>query len=711
MLYSKPFYKINADKLAKQLVGIFIILFAVTIVNAQSDSLQVHKTDSLSVSNIDSLLVPLPDSLITPLPGSSIDSLITPLPGSVNDSLKVEEEISEENDTLNLSVPLYNHGKMTLIPSEPFLRLHKSDLQFPDYSDLSEILYDASPAYPMSLGIFGQYNQISMFGALPNNTNIRFDGRRYDDMAFNSTNLTHLPPEFMENIEVYVGSDAVIYGDNASGALINIQEMRYNTKKPYTRLWFQQAAFEYVAADAVFSQNFEKNWNLTFGLRALAHDGNYTNSWMESWNARANIRWNPSDRLSLSLTQNFINQGAGSNGGVSEFDDSNVATGELDIFDRLTANPIFENMNERVFRYDASFNASLFLAGDSASALSGSIYFSNFIWDNQLEDPFTTLNDSSTHYTRESYLFGAKGQYEQKLSDILVLRTGGDFYYNSMKETIINDELKGAVLSGFGHLTFNISSNLVLSGGVRLNFVRDKQILSNGAKLAYSIDEKSSLFFDLSNSERNPTPIEGLKLNRERNTLFLFGSKFDLGFNLDLGAFYRITVNPILASPSELNEYGNAIDIDFVNGEQRNIFGTYVGIGGEIFDGIFAKVDGQVYINDNDYEKLYPTYLTKLTAYYELIRNKSILRLGFEFGMIAEFNGYRYFPLKKGYYQSEYTIGTSPSGLNLFVKAKLGNAYVRLSYDNLLSNDYYYVSIYPQLVGNLRMTVSWPFYD
>jgi outer membrane receptor protein involved in Fe transport len=677
MLNANQCYIINAGKLLIGLVGILIICTGDLL--ARTDSLTTPR-DSIAISNVDSLH-------------------------------SHDHDHEQENDTTNLSIPLYNHGKQTLIPSIPYVNINKRELQFPPYSDLSEILYEFTPGYPLSLGLFGKYNHISMFGALPNNTNVRFNGRRFDDMAFNSTNLTHLPPEFMENIEIYVGSDAVIYGDNASGALINFQEMRYNTKAPYTRLWFQQAAFEYVAADAIFSQNFEKNWNLTLGVRAMAHDGNYDNTWLESWNVRANLRWNPSDRSSISFTQNYVNQGSGSNGGVSEFDLSSATDGELDIFDRLTANPIFPNMNERIFRYDATLSGSLFLAGDSASAVSGSVYFANFLWDNGLDEPFVTLNDSVEYYSRESYLVGAKGQYEQKLSDIFILRAGGDLYYNSMEETIINEELKGVVLSGFGHATFNINEALSLSGGVRLQFVRDEQVASSGAKLNYRIDDKSSLFFDMSRSERLPTAIEGFSLQREKNLLFLVGSKFDLGFDLSLGAFYRITNDPIMAVPSELNEYGNAINIDFVNAEQRNILGGYFKVISEPLEDIFFELEAQVHVNDENYEKLYPTLLADLKVYYELRRNRSVLRLGAEFGVISEFNGYRYFPLKKGYYLSEYTIGTSPMGLNVFARAKLGDAYVRISYDNILSSGYYYVSIYPTLTGNIRMTVSWPFFE
>jgi hypothetical protein len=51
------------------------------------------------------------------------------------------------------------------------------------------------------------------------------------------------------------------------------------------------------------------------------------------------------------------------------------------------------------------------------------------------------------------------------------------------------------------------------------------------------------------------------------------------------------------------------------------------------------------------------------------------------------------------------------NGIDLYASAKLGDAYVRLTYMNLLNQTFGYMPIYPQLEGNFRISVGWAFLE
>ncbi|MFM7775042.1 MAG: hypothetical protein ACKO9V_09470, partial [Candidatus Kapaibacterium sp.] len=50
-------------------------------------------------------------------------------------------------------------------------------------------------------------------------------------------------------------------------------------------------------------------------------------------------------------------------------------------------------------------------------------------------------------------------------------------------------------------------------------------------------------------------------------------------------------------------------------------------------------------------------------------------------------------------------------GLDLFASAKLGNAWVKLRFQNILSNTFTTVSTFPVPVRNFSLSVAWSFFD
>ncbi|TAL69683.1 MAG: hypothetical protein EPN82_03445 [Bacteroidetes bacterium] len=616
------------------------------------------------------------------------------------DSVKVESI-----DTIPPNVPLISHGRAFVINNEIYKSIRKENIRFHNYNTLFDILQFNLPAFPLSLDGIGTYRHLSLFGSSPKDISFQFNNRPYKDLEYGSLNIEQLTPEFMEQAEVLVGSDAVIISDNSSGASINLQEIRYNTKKPYTRLWYSQAGYDFISADGIYSQNFIKNWNFTFGFRTMTATGRYANSWLQDWNVRTLLRWNPSDYTSISFVENYTNHGYGTNGGVDVIYSS-------DIYDNVYARVKFENLNERVFRHDLTLTYTSLLDKDSSSTLSGSIYFSNSEWDNyRSKDLFVNLTDTVNIINHTSHYMGATAKYEQDFFRTFQLRVGGDVEYDVLPQTYYFDELNDISLSAFAHGLFEPVKNIKISGGLRFTTFAGKTALSTGAKAVLSLANELELIGDLSIASRFPTPSEGLNLSNEKHFLGLAELRYKTQpINISIGAFYRNVDNPILT-------YAETIDSHTVyksySENKRTVLGLYANLGFIIFGNINISIWGQGYLsrtNDsNDYR--FPDFIAGIRGYYEIIAGKSVLRLGTSFGFIGEMKGEQYVSIGRKYLPNSTTSLAKPLSLDLFAEARLGVAYLKLTYENILSQGYYYVPYYPQLDGNFRISVGWPFLD
>ncbi len=262
-------------------------------------------------------------------------------------------------------VPLAAHGRISQLPM-PAVVINKRDLELLPYFGLPDILRMKLPAlYPLSLGGYGQFTSFGAFGGGARDVSLRFNGRSLNSSTFGAYNLEQFPPEMAENFEIFTGADAVIFGDNASGLLVNVQEARHNSKTPYTRLWFAQGEYDYIASDGMLSQNIAEDLNATVGFRREYSVGRFANSGFDIWNVRGALRYSLSDEASFTFTEIFTNHGLGTNGGLSPESPS--------FTDALTAVPRIADLDERVYRHDVTLAGSW--RPDSVFAASASVFF------------------------------------------------------------------------------------------------------------------------------------------------------------------------------------------------------------------------------------------------------------------------------------------------------------------------------------------------
>lgn len=621
---------------------------------------------------------------------------------NVNDSTKQERF----PDSL-LSIPLYNHGKTLKSNYQPYRVINKKDIQLINYVSINDIISNFTPFYNQHLGSYSSYNSFLAMGADSRSISWSFNGRTINDLDLGSLNPEQFSTEFFENIEIFTGADAVILGDNAASVLVNFQEIRYNTALPFTRIWFGNSGYGYLGADVVYSQNIMPNWNFTFGFRSYNSTGAYENAWGNNWNARAILRWNPDNFTSISLSENFSNIGSGTSGGI------NTELSE-NIFDVIGAIPNFMGLNERTLRHDLTITATRLFDTVMTHSASINLYLSSVRWDRSSGSnlQFDVADTSRSIYKNSYDYFGVEGKYELQPLEAITLRLGGYSELNLIDKSHFYSDFNGVSSAVYAHSTINFSDNFNLSGGLRLSSRFGNVGISYGVKQSTRISDNIAFEADFSYADRLPYLVEGLSLDNEQH-LALNGElqiQTSERTKLHFGAFFRTIFSPIEGAINEdLSELAFLIHF---NGNNITRSGIYADYTTNVFDNFTVRLRGLGQLSvDADGNRLseLPLFSGSFRAFYTYKPGKSMLRAGLETGLLTDFKGEQFFPLTRTFYNGSYNSGIMLTGVTAFLEVKLGDAYVKIQFANLLSQNYFYSSVYPMFPGNLRLSVNWTF--
>lgn len=139
-------------------------------------------------------------------------------------------------------------------------------------------------------GITGARSRVDLggFGASGSqNTLVLLNGRRLNDVDLSGANLSTIPLETIERIEILRGSATVLYGDNAVGGVINIIT-RSGFGTDVSTASIRAGSYGTVSLDAVFSKQLS---DTAFFLSAetLRSDGYRDNSNFDNANILAEL--------------------------------------------------------------------------------------------------------------------------------------------------------------------------------------------------------------------------------------------------------------------------------------------------------------------------------------------------------------------------------------------------------------------------------------
>jgi hypothetical protein len=621
---------------------------------------------------------------------------------TVADTLAREPRVAVVLDTI---IALPAHGRLLLTRELPGTTISKMDMQLVEYDGLFELLEEFTHVYPLSLGSPGQFNHLSFYGAMPQSVGFTYNGRPLADPVSGTFNPEHFPVEAAERVEVLTGTYAIALEDNTAGALVNLQEIRYDTRRPFTRIWYHQGGYGHTASDGVFSQNVAEGLNITAGFRRQSSTGRYENSRIDTWNIRGAIRWNLSDYTNISLSEIFTSHYNETNGGV----DAELTPS---IGNERTAEVLYPEADERVYRHDVTLTLTSYLSEDSTTAFSGVAYYSHALWEkDRVEALRTGTSDTSNLVPFVNRRLGVTGKLEQRFQ-ALQLTAGGKLEQMTNERTVYFPNNTDIGASAFGLVTLFPHEVVQITGGLRARFADEAVYISAGARADIQLNERLSLSGDLSRSVRTVSVLEGSNLLNEEHLLALGGLHWKEGrHSADVTAFYRSVRNPVQAFPV-VNSAGTIVGATYGNGEPINTFGaivSYTGRVGSFVGTAFANLSRSNSAGRNIEQ--FPLMYGGLTVMYEYMVGRSALRGGVRLRGLTSFRGQQYNPLTWSYFSVAQESDVRGNGLDLVASATLGNAFIRASFNNLFGETYYFVPFYPEEANVFRLSVSWAFLD
>lgn len=608
-------------------------------------------------------------------------------------------------DTLNLWRPIKTHNSISLSNLIYKQNISKKDLLLLPYFTLSDIFKERNLGFPRSAGFPGLNNSVVMLAGLPNGIDLRYNNISQAIPLTNESLWSIFPMENIENIEIITGSQAFILGNNSNGTLINLQEIQHHTYKPYTKLWYNQSIDETIATDGMFSQNFAKNFNLLLGFRSIFSPGTYDNQWVENWNLRAKVRWNIDSLTNITLSENFTNYGISENGGINRMFSP-------DVFDPLNAFPTLRYADTRLFQHNINLSLSTFLDELKTNSFSSSI--SLIFNDYSFQDREGIINnplDSNYQYVFYNTIISNNTSYEID-TEYLDLKAGGDIIYNytGNNNTILVDNYLDFGVYGFASL--NLSEYLKISGGGRLFKKYQNEGYAFGGKIESKINNNFTYYFDASLGTRLPSIFESKQAVKEIHNLYIFGTNWQIS-NTKIAAmvYYRYVDNPIRFKFS-YDTTKNRFNTEFYNSSNKNYPGIEFSAQTNLWVfGLDTKFNLNFENINSSSIQDFPLFWANIRLYYTILSGESYIKIGLSGDLISSFRGLGYYPLYAGYYEYDKQSSFMGNGIDAFAQAKLGTAHIKVRFNNILNQGYYYTPINPEPGRHFQFSFSWAFLD
>jgi hypothetical protein len=106
-----------------------------------------------------------------------------------------------------------------------------------------------------------------------------------------------------------------------------------------------------------------------------------------------------------------------------------------------------------------------------------------------------------------------------------------------------------------------------------------------------------------------------------------------------------------------------------------------------------------------------PSVYSMFSLRYTKTIGTSILTAGVSARWRSEFSGETFVPMNWMTPDAAVSQAAAIGGPDLFAGAKLGNAWIKLRFQNVLSNSFTTVSTFPVPVRNFSLSVAWSFFD
>lgn len=606
----------------------------------------------------------------------------------------INSTLSLAEDSITYIKPNEYHG---LLLNDTTNSIEKYDIQRMNYSTLYDILNSRNELFGMSLGINGHYNNFLSYGAIDNNIELGFNGRSLTNYYNGNYNLENFSPEFFERIEILNGSDAAILSSKPGNTLLNFQEIIYNTKIPFTRLWYAQEGGSFIGADGIFSQNFSDGWNFTFGFKKMGDRLAFDNMSTDYWNIRFILRYNIDSTSSLSISDNFTNSKTITSGG-SDPENS------FDIYNPINSSPYYSKIQLRNYRHDLNVT-----------------YSNKMDFFNITNTTYLTSDMSERSLPRfyESDTLGNTGNTETQIGnrinldftfDNIEFKVGSNINTFNSDGTNFFTEYSGVNWNLYSRAELKFTNSTSISAGINYGNDSKNGYIGFGERLEHRLDDNSSLYLDHSFISKNGL-IYNMDLGNEKINLFIAGMKLE---SINIEGYYRIVNSPIF------NRLVNDYYTEQYNISDYQAFGGAASYSDQVYSDFFDKNDKidlrlqtriNLIIGNDVFKKYYPLFTVNIGLNYMLKINKSELNIGFKAGLLDSKTPPRFIPISNSYITTNNDIGIQTTGLNLYSIMKLGNAFVKIEWENILDANYFNLAYYPERGQIVKLSVAWSFFD
>ncbi len=342
------------------------------------------------------------------------------------------------------------------------------------------------------------------------NTLVLVDGRRINEADLSGTDWSLIPLDRVKRIEVVRGGrGSILYGDNASGGIINIITKEGQAFKTGGEI--DGGSYDTLKGSA-FVSGTQRNVSYALSGSYLTSDGYRNNSGTEAKDLGLNLGYFQNDKVKWKLSSGFHKDSTGLPGGIktSDFAAGIARTDTLypndfaDVEDYyVMGGPEFFFLNDSEFKTDISFRKRNFLsfASFDAGNFTGDTNIKTFSASPQiiLKEPLLGLDnrlivgfdftDAEEDITNRSLFFGtlSTGIFELK-------KTNYGYY--------IHDEIrpwkKFAVSGGYRYDRAEFS----FSPSTPDSKTMDENLYTVG--LDYNFYQKSSVYVSFSRSFRYP---------------------------------------------------------------------------------------------------------------------------------------------------------------------------------------------------------------
>lgn len=345
----------------------------------------------------------------------------------------------------------------------------------------------------------------------PLNTLVLVDGRRINQPDLSGVDWTEIPLERVKRIEIIRGGrGSILYGDNATGGVINIITKEGDTFKAGGEL---SAGSYGTFKSSAYLNGSSNGLSISLTGNYLTSDGYRDNSSTEAKDVGLNASYTPKDFIKLYFSTGYHKDNTGLPGALKESDfaagasrtDSKHPDDYMDVEDYyFKFVPEVSFLDDNIFKIDTSFRKRAFLSFSSGD-------FGNFLGDSEIKTVIVSpqiLFNNTIGVAKNTLTLGV--DYVKADNDIV----NRSLFFGVSSIGLFDLQKKN--YGYYLHDEINILDRLYLSGGYRYDRVEftfnpstpneeidmHKDLFTAG--INYTFYKKSYIYLSFSRSFRYP---------------------------------------------------------------------------------------------------------------------------------------------------------------------------------------------------------------